>query len=55
VHSTPVIEVSRKVHVTPEVSDYITPVICKNSLTDFSSVSNPTLVISKYSDVSLRQ
>ena len=37
--------------ITPEVKDYVTLVVCKNSLTDFSSVSNPTLVISKYSDV----
>jgi len=37
------------VHVTPVVKDYTTPVVCKNSLTDFSSVSNPTLVVSKCS------
>ncbi len=42
-----------EVLVTPEVRDYATPVVCKNSLTDFSSVSNPTLVVSKYSDVIL--
>ncbi len=40
----------REVLVTPEVRDYATPVVCKNSLTDFSS-SNPTLVVSKCSDV----
>ena len=49
VHSTLVVE-QREVLVTPEVSDYATPVVCKNSLTDFSS-SKPTLVVSKCSDV----
>jgi len=49
VHST--LEVrQQEVLVTLEVRDYATPVICKNSLTDFRS-SNPTLVISKCSDV----
>src|SRR6266498_364105 len=48
VHST--LEVrQREVLVTPEVRDYTTPVVCKNSLTDFSS--HPTLVVSKCSDV----
>ncbi len=37
--------------VTPEVRDYATPVVCKNSLTDFSSVSNLTLIVNKCSDV----
>ncbi len=47
-HSTP--EVRKwEVLVTPEVRDYATPVVCKNSLTDFSS--NPTLVVNKCSDV----
>ncbi len=50
VHSA--LEVSkREVFVTPEDSDYATPVICKNSLTDFRSESNLTLVVSKCSDV----
>ncbi len=40
-----------EVLVTSEVSDYATPVVCKNSLTDFSRENNPTLVVSKYSDV----
>ena len=44
VHSTLVVR-KREVLVTPEVRDYATPVVCKNSLTDFSSVSNPTLVV----------
>ncbi len=49
VHST--LEVSqREVLIIPEVRDYATPVVCKNSLTDFCS-SNPTLVVSKCSDV----
>ncbi len=39
----------REVLVTPEVRDYATPVVYKNSPTDFSS--NPTLVVSKCSDV----
>ncbi len=48
VHS--ILEVKqREVLVTPEVRDYTTPVVCKNSLTDFSS--NPTLVVNKCSDV----
>ena len=41
----------REVLVTLEISDYATPVVCKDSLTDFNSVSNLTLVVSKYSDV----
>ncbi len=49
VHST--LEVrQREVLITPEVRDYATPVVCKNSLTNFSS-STPTLVVSKCSDV----
>ncbi len=48
VHSTLVVG-QREVLVTPEVRDYATPVVCKNSLTDFSS--NPTLAVSKCSDV----
>ncbi len=39
--------------VTPEVRDYATPVVCKNSLTDFSSVSNLTLIVNKYIDIIL--
>src|SRR6266508_6153788 len=39
----------REVLVTPEVRDYATPVVCKNSLTNFSS--NSTLVVSKCSNV----
>jgi len=49
VHSTLVVE-QREVLVTPEVRDYATPVVCKKSLTNFSS-SNPTLVVSECSDV----
>ena len=51
VHSILVREVKCEVHVISEVKDYATPIVCKNSLTDFSSVSNPTLVVSKCSDV----
>ena len=40
-----------EVHVTSEVKDYATPVVCKISLTNFSSVSNPTLVVSKCSNI----
>src|SRR6266540_1503921 len=48
VHST--LEIKQRGElVTPEVRDYATPVVCENSLTDFSS--NPTLVVSKCSDV----
>ena len=54
VHST--LEVrQREVLITPEDKDYATPVVCKNSLTDFSSESNPTLVVSKCSDVILNK
>src|SRR6266498_1243654 len=48
VHSTLVVK-KREVLVIPEVKDYVTPVVCKNSLINFSS--NPTLVVSKCSDV----
>ena len=48
VHSTLVEQ--REVLVTPDVSNYATPVVCKNSLTNFSS-GNSTLVVSKCSDV----
>ena len=45
-HST--LEVRQwKVLVTPEDKDYATPVVCKNSLTNFRSESNPTLVVRK--------
>src|SRR6266540_4413911 len=48
VHST--LEVKQREElVTPEVRDYATSVVCKHSLTDFSS--NSTLVRSKCSDV----
>src|SRR6266542_2916791 len=40
-----------EMYITPEVKDYATPVVCKNSLTDFSSENNPTLIVSKCSDV----
>ncbi len=53
VYSTLVSKVKHKVHITLEVKDYAIPVVCKNSLIDFSSVSNLTLVVSKYSDVIL--
>ncbi len=50
IHSIIVIR-KHEMHITPEVKDYTNPVVCKNSLTDFSSVSNPTFIISKYSNV----
>ncbi len=40
-----------EVHITLEVKDYATLIVCKNSLTDFSNVNNPTLVVSKCSDI----
>ncbi len=43
----------REMHVIPEVKDYTIPVVCKNNLIDFSSVSNLTLIVSKCSDVIL--
>ena len=42
-----------EMHVIPEVKDYATLVVCKNSLTNFSRVNNLTLVVNKYSDVIL--
>jgi len=39
------------VHIISKVNNYATLIVCKNSLTDLSSVSNSTLVISKYSNV----
>ncbi len=42
-----------EVLVILEVRDYTTPVVCKNSLTDFSSISNLILVVSKCSNVIL--
>ena len=50
VHS-PLVISKQEVLVIFEVRDYVIPVICKNSLTDFSSVNNSTLVINKCSDV----
>ena len=50
VHSTPE-DSKREVLVTPEVKDYTTPVVCKNSLIDFRSESNLTLIVSKCSDL----
>ena len=50
VHSILIVK-EQEVLVTPEVRDYATLIICKNSLTDLSSESHPTLVVSKYSDV----
>ena len=50
VHSTLVVR-KWEVLVTPEVRDYVIPVVCKDSLIDFSSLSNPTLIVSKCSDV----
>jgi len=40
-----------EVLVILEVKDYAILVVCENSLIDFSSGSNPTLVVSKCSDV----
>ena len=50
VYSTLVVR-KQEVLITSEVRDYATLVADKNSLTDFSSISNPTLVVSKCSDV----
>ncbi len=50
VHSN-LVDIQQEVLVTPDVRDYATPVVYKNSLTNFSSVSNPILVVSKCSDV----
>ena len=60
VHSTLVIR-KQEVLITPVVKDYVTLivkdyatlVVSKNSLTDFSSINNPTLVVSKCNDVIL--
>ena len=40
-----------KVYVIPKVKDYATSVVYKDSLINFSSISNPTLVVNKYSDI----
>ncbi len=40
----------REVYVTLKVKDYATPVVYKSKLTKFSKISNPILVVSKYSD-----
>jgi len=48
VHSPLAVE-QREVLVTPDVKEYATPVVCKNSLTNFSR--NSTFVVSKCSDV----
>jgi len=50
VHSNPVSRIC-EVYVTSEVKDYATPVVSKISLTNFSSVNNLTLIVSKCSDV----
>jgi len=50
VHLTLVVR-KHEVHVTSEVKDYAILVVYKNSLTDFSSVSNLILVINKCSNV----
>ncbi len=49
-HSTLVVS-KREMLVTLEVRNYTTLVVCKNSLTNFNSVSNPTLIVNKCSDV----
>ncbi len=48
-HLTLVVSSKREVLVTFEVRDYAILIVCKNSLTDFSS--NPTLIVSKCSDI----
>jgi len=50
-HLTSVREIKREVHITLKVKNYATSVVCKNSLTNYSSVSNLTLVVSKCSDI----
>ncbi len=50
VHSTLEIR-KQEVLIIPEVRDYAISVVYKNSLNDFSSESNPTLIVSKCSDV----
>ncbi len=49
-HST-LISQKREVYITPEVKDYAIPVISKNKLIKFSSVSNLILVVNKCSDI----
>ena len=51
VHLTLISEVKCEMHITPKIKDYTTPVVCKNSLTDLSSISNPILVVSKCNDI----
>ncbi len=40
-----------KMHVTLKDKDYAILIVCKNSLINFSSVSNLTFVVNKCSDV----
>ncbi len=40
-----------KVHITSEDKDYTIPVVCKSSLIQSSSISNPTLVVNKCNNV----
>ncbi len=51
-HST-LINKKYKVHITPKVKDYATPVVCKSSLINSNNISNLTLIISKYNDIIL--
>ncbi len=44
-----------KIHVIPKVKDYATSIVCKSRLIQSSSISNPTLVVSKYSNVILNK
>ncbi len=46
VHST-LISRKHEVHITFEDKEYVTPEVCKSSLTKSSSVSNSILIISK--------
>jgi len=49
--STFVRKVKHEMHITSEVKDYAILVDSKNSLTDFNSISNPTLIVSKYNNI----
>ncbi len=49
-HST-LISKKYEIYIILKVKDYTIPVVYKNSLTDFNSVSNSILIVSKYSNV----
>ncbi len=54
VHST-LISSKHEVHITSKVKDYAIPVVYKSKLTKSSSISNLTLIVSKYNNIILNK